>query len=90
MTRKEMYKAIKDNKLEAVANAEAYKTYRYHGTNYTNLSNDALLRILDTVKTKKSKKTISTQKGCVDAGARKAIKAIAATLNLKGIEKNFE
>lgn len=90
MNRKEIYQAIKDNNLVEKANAEASKKHHRYGVNFTNLSNDELLRILDTVKFKKEIKSKTTHKSCVDAGARKAIKAIAATLNLKNIEKNFD
>ena len=92
MTRTEIYAAIKAKGLVEKANERARALRGWvKNANYTNLPNGELLRILDTVKSKESKpKTETTQKGCVDEGARKAILAMAAYFNLKGIEKNFE
>lgn len=89
MTRKEIYQQIEKNGLVNTANACARK--KWHSfANYTNLTNNELLSILDTDKSKdKSTKPTTTAQKFIDEGARKAIKAIASVLGMKNIEKNF-
>ena len=90
MTRKEIYQQIEKNGLANTASAYARKKLHYDYANYTNLTNNELLSILDTDKSKdKSTKPTTTAQKFVDEGARKAIKAIASVLGMKNIEKNF-
>lgn len=94
MNRKEIYHAIQANGLTEVANKRAKELRPWVGNaNYTNLSNDELLGILATVKTKEKADKPTCKKSaqkCIDEGARKAILAVGKILNIKGLEKNFE
>lgn len=86
MTRAEIYKQLKAKGLEIRATALAKSEIGYYA-NYTNLSNDTLLSILDTVKSKDVSKW--TTQEFIDKGARNAIKRIATIMGIKDIDKNF-
>jgi hypothetical protein len=77
MTRKEVYAEIKKQNLEE-------KIKLTFNKNYTNCSTAALQSFIDNINKKNA-----DNKHIVDAGARKAIKAIADILNIKNIEKYF-
>lgn len=76
MTRKEVYAEIKKQNLEE-------KIKLTFNKNYTNCSTAALQSFIDNINKKNANKEY------IDAGARKAIKAIADILNIKNIEKYF-
>lgn len=84
MERKMLFQKIRENNLQQ-------KCHQMFGTDYTHLSNAQLLKVLETVKTTKSTKKATAYKAtcAIDNGARKAIKAIAAVLGMRDIEKNF-
>ena len=82
MERKILFQKIRENNLQV-------KCHEMYGTDYTHLTNEKLLAVLDTIKPAKKAPAKRKASKCIDNGARKAIKAIAAVLGMKDIDMNF-
>ena len=98
MTRKECIDYIKSNGYSAEATELARDYAQNNHANYTNLPTEALMNFValkeankKAITNKSAQKAVKAEplSECTDKGARKAIRALAAYIGFKNIERNF-